>query len=713
MKAQYKLTFCRYVLALVLLLITQIIFYLLNTKLFNVTSFSSFLWICWGNIKFALSTLSFYFAPFFFFSLIPLHIHTNKVWRYITNALYFVAVEFIMVLNLIDCGYFGFTFKRITFDIFSYLGVGGDFSSLIPTFMHDYWHIILIFIALNFLFYYFDKRLRRYYYTIMNDEKKENKVCSIFTNKKYNSLIWYAKYTLLLFFVAFVLVIFQRGGFQKRAMGPIHASNYATTQNTALVLNTPYTFYRTIGKEALEKKDYFDNKTLVSIFTPIQYPSKNIWTDTLFTEIPQVGKTNVMIIIVESFSAEYTGIYNRQTPTYTPFIDSLAKYSIVLDGMSNGKKSIDGIPAIVSSLPLLGETPYITSFYGNNRLGSIASILKSEGYSTSFFHGGYNGTMNFDGFAHQVGFDNYFGKDEYNNNDDYDNNWGIFDEPFLQYAIKQIDKQTTPFLATLFTLSNHPPYTIPDKYKNKFPKTHIPYHSTIAYTDLALREFFQNAQKCDWYQNTIFIITADHSAMNATKDFKTQLGLYRIPMIIYSPLLKHGKRINKIMQQIDILPTLTDMLHYEKDIFAFGKSIFATSPHYYIYYSNGEYILQMGDYVSKYRDGFATQLFNAKKDPNMKQNIAKQFPKITLSHERLTQALIQQYNNRLIQNQTTIKSTNQTKPLSKNNKLFSHPVAINKNDNYLLLTMTSINNSIGRFYSPQGDLVLVNKQYIT
>lgn len=179
-----------------------------------------------------------------------------------------------MVLNLIDCGYFGFTFKRITFDIFSYLGVGGDFSSLIPTFMHDYWHIILIFIALNFLFYYFDKRLRRYYYTIMNDEKKENKVCSIFTNKKYNSLIWYAKYTLLLFFVAFVLVIFQRGGFQKRAMGPIHASNYATTQNTALVLNTPYTFYRTIGKEALEKKTILIIKLLYLSLRQYNIPPK-------------------------------------------------------------------------------------------------------------------------------------------------------------------------------------------------------------------------------------------------------------------------------------------------------------------------------------------------------------------------------------------------------------------------------------------------------
>ena len=661
MKAQYKLTFSRYALALVLLLITQIVFYLLNTKSFNVGSCSAFWLICWGNLKFALSTLSFYLAPFFIFSLLPLPIHHNKVWRYITNALYFIAVEFIMVLNLIDCGYFGFTFKRITFDIFSYLGVGGDFSSLIPTFAHDYWHIILIFIVLNFVFYYLDKRFRRRFYAEQDaDTINTNSTSNSFTFN-HKKPIWYVKSVLALVVVACVMVIFQRGGLQKRVMGPIHASNYASTQNTALVLNTPYTFYRTIGKAALEKKDYFDDKTLVTIFTPIQKHSENVWTDSLFSEIPEVGKTNIMIIVVESFSAEYTGIYNTKTQTYTPFIDSLAKHSIVFDGMSNGKKSIDGIPAIVSSMPLLNETPYITSSYGNNHLGSIASILKQEGYSTSFFHGGYNGTMNFDGFAHSVGFDKYFGKNEYNNNADYDNNWGIFDEPFLQYTAKQLSKQKLPFIATLFTLSNHPPYTIPDKYKTKFPKTKIPYYSTIAYTDLALKEFFQTAQKCDWYKNTIFVITADHSAMNATKDFKTQLGLYRIPMIIYSPMLKHGKRVNRIMQQIDVLPTLADMIHYEKDIFAFGRSMFSTDPHYYVYYSNGEYILQMGDYVSKYRDGFATQLFNAKKDPNMKKNIAKKYKSITTRHERLTKALIQQYNNRLILNKTTIEQTSNAK----------------------------------------------------
>ena len=647
MKPNYKLTLFRYLLALGLLLITQIVFYLLNTTLFNVDSFPAFMKICWGNIKFSLSALSFYLAPFLFFALLPAPIHNNKVYKTITSVLFFIAVEFIMVANLIDCGYFRFTFKRITFDIFNYLGVGGDFNSLIPTFAKDYWHIILIFIILNFVLYITDGKLRRKFTTTAKEE--------INTSPKYLYYIrHFLKQTVVLVLVAALMIVFQRGGLQKRPMAPIHASNYASTLNTALVLNTPYTFYRTIGKAALETKHYFDEKELESIFSPIQTPSKNIWTDELFDSIPQVGKTNIMFIIIESMSAEYTGVYNKTSKTYTPFLDSLAKHSIVFQGMANGKKSIDGIPAVTASMPLLNETPYITSSYGNNKLGSIASLLKGEGYSSAFFHGGYNGTMNFDGFAYQVGYQAYYGKNEYNNDKDYDGNWGIFDEPFLQYvATKMTSSLKEPFVSTLFTLSNHSPYTIPQEHTGHFDKGTLCYHETVGYTDYALRRFFESASKQPWYKNTVFVITADHSALNETKEFKTELGLYKIPIIIYSPMLKQGKQTNIVMQQTDILPTISDMLHSEKNVFAFGQSVFSDKPHFYIYYSNGEYILMVGDYVSKYRDGFATQLFNAKTDPDMKKNIAKSNPKIADFHTRLTEAIIQQYNNRLIKNQTT------------------------------------------------------------
>ncbi len=642
MKQQYKLTLYRYLVALALLLITQIVFYALNASLFNVTGGKEFFNICIGNVRFALSSVSFWLSPFLLLALLPIPLQQNKIYRIATFILYVIGVEILLFTNLVDCGYFRFTFKRTTFDIFNYLSVGGDFSALIPQFLKDYWHIALIFVVLNVILFGMDFFLRKKL-TILNDEIS-------YGGKSLLKRIAFVAVAAVLIFIT------QRGGLQNKPLRLLHASNYATTQNTALVLNTPFTMYRTIGKSALSPKSYFLENEVDTVFSPICQPSSNVWTDTLFAVKPEVGKTNVVVIIVESYAAEYFSTYNKTDVTYVPFLDSLAKHSIVFNGMSNGKRSIDGIPSIVSSLPLLTEESYITSQYSENRLSSFAGLLEPCGYHTAFFHGGYNGTMSFDVFTSKVGFSNYFGKNEYGNDADYDGNWGIFDEPYLQYMVSKLNTFSQPFATAVFTLSSHHPYTIPEQHKGKFPKGTLVVHETVGYTDYALRKFFESAEKTDWFKNTIFIITADHSALTGTKEFQTELGLYRIPILIYSPMLKHGVNTDKTMQQIDILPTLADMLHVNKNIFAFGKSVFSEFPHYYIRYSNGEYILLIDKYISKYREGYDIQLFDAENDPDMRNDIATQHWETARYHEQLTKAIIQQYNNRLIHNQTIIEN---------------------------------------------------------
>lgn len=639
MKALYKQILFRYIFALLLLLTSQVVFYVLNSTLFAVASFGDFLRILLGNLRFGLSTLSVFLAPYLFFALLPIPFRTKKWYRIVLSVFYFVGVEFILVCNLIDCGYFRFTFKRLTFDIFNYLGVGGDFNSLVPQFLRDYWHIVLIFVVFNVALYLVDWIIRKRFPA---------------TESEFSKRILF-KHSIVFVVCVAVLFVFQRGGLQYRPMGLLQASDYATTQNTALVLNTPYTLYRTIGKAGLEPKQYFKEQELSKYFSPIQQPNKEIWADSLFTEPLQSGKTNVVLIIIESYAAEYFSTYNKTNTSYVPFLDSLAKHSLVFQGYSNGKRSIDGIPAIVSSMPLLNEESYITSSYSGNRLSSIASTLKEEGYNTAFYHGGYNGTMNFNVFSNHVGYENYYGKDEYNNDKDYDGNWGIFDEPFLQYMGRKISQTKEPFFSTVFTLSSHHPYTIPKQHIGRFPKGSLIVHETVGYTDYALKRFFDYAKKQPWYENTLFVITADHSALTGTKDFQTALGLYRIPIIFYSPKMKHSETSLLTMQQTDIYPTICDLLHINKPVFAFGKSIFSPSEHFYIYFSNGEYIVMIGDYVSKYREGYKTQLFDAKKDPDMRNDISKQHPRITEHHTMTTQAIIQQYNNRLIKNQTMVK----------------------------------------------------------
>ncbi len=122
------------------------------------------------------------------------------------------------------------------------------------------------------------------------------------------------------------------------------------------------------------------------------------------------------------------------------------QYSLVFkNAIANAATSIEGIPAVLSSFPNLMPNPYINSSYSGNKLTSMASLLKGEGYLTSFFHGGTNGTMNFDSYANLSGFVNYYGRTEYNNESDFDNNWGIWDEPFLQYTAKTVNAYSSPF----------------------------------------------------------------------------------------------------------------------------------------------------------------------------------------------------------------------------------------------------------------------------
>ncbi len=129
------------------------------------------------------------------------------------------------------------------------------------------------------------------------------------------------------------------------------------------------------------------------------------------------------------------------------------------NAFANGKRSIEALPSILSSLPAIMDNAFVTSLYSSNPIESLAAILKNKGYQTSFFHGGKNGTMGFDNFTKLVGIDAYFGLNEYPNEEDYDGNWGIYDEPYLQYFCNQISLMKEPFFTSVFTLSSHHPYS--------------------------------------------------------------------------------------------------------------------------------------------------------------------------------------------------------------------------------------------------------------
>ncbi|MHC2992595.1 hypothetical protein OB13_13745, partial [Pontibacter sp. HJ8] len=395
-------------------------------------------------------------------------------------------------------------------------------------------------------------------------------------------VLW-KRYLRLLLVAAFV-VLGIRGGIQLKPLRPAHAFVLEPAVLGHLSLNSPFTFIKSIGKSKLEEKHYFasDAELLAAMnFDPNKYAQPQ---DSPLQE-------NVVLIILESFASEYVGALNNGQG-YTPFLDSLAKEGLLFrNNFANGRKSIEALPSIMSGLPSLLQEPYIISPYQSNTLYSIGHLLRDAGYESAFFHGATNGTMGFNEFTRMSGIARYYGLDEYPSElreRDYDGNWGIFDEPYLQYVAGELNTIRQPFFATLFTLSSHHPYTVPDKYKNKFPKGELEIHESVGYADHALRAFFETASKQPWYQNTLFILVADHTQKSIRPEYQNELGFFRVPLLLFHPGKKLQADEQKVTQHADILPTLVDYLNLPTDkLLPFGQSVLDTAGTGHALFYNG------------------------------------------------------------------------------------------------------------------------------
>ena len=639
----YGYLFSKALLALLLLFAAQAFFYLNNTRIFHIRDLHEWAGIVWGNIIFGIATIGCILLPYFVANLLPFKFRWNKTYHRLTEILlYYVPVLFIIISDICDASYYQYTYRRLTGEIFQYLGISGNMGSLWPHFLVDYWHSTLFGFLLIFLTFYFGSKI------ILIGRNK-------YRNHRINDLVG------LIIGVA-VVIFLLRGGFGKNIEWS-DTTKYCQSKNSALVTNSGYNIVRTFNGGTLQEVDYLDDAQALQLFNPAYTPydfaaDSTPWTPCwapnsghFLTATPDSLKqqyNNIVVIVLESFSQEYMGCYNHGAmQSFTPFLDSLAQHSLVYQGRANGKKSIEGIPAIFSSLPTLMPFPITMSDYADDSLHSLPGILRDNGFHTAFFHGSYNGVMSFDKLCARMGFSEYYGQNEYmadrhSKSSDYDGVWGIFDEHFLQFMARRLNTFPQPFFAGVFTLSSHHPYTMQPERKGQFPEGSHPLCQVVSYSDNALRLFFDAARKTDWYKNTTFIITADHSGQGLSREYNDYNGWYRIPMIIYRPMYEEvlskeygpeyscHKVYPRLMQQTDIMPTLLDYLGIDANTVCFGTSAFRNPDYgWQISYGNSYYQLETPD-------GIAV-LCQDKEEGN--------------GNIKLLKAIVQQYNHRLINNQ--------------------------------------------------------------
>lgn len=597
----------------------------------------SYTWdIFQGGLLFDTSAILYTNALYVVMMLFPLHWKENKIYHKVCQWLFVVVNSITFAINLADSVYFRYTMRRTTTTVFEEFSNEGNLGSIMGTEFLNHWYLVLLFALVVFLLWR----------------------CYVEPSINSHSLKWWrydvACLLSLLLFAPFC-VAGMRGGFTT-AVRPITISNanqYASRPvDAALALNTPFALIRSIGKNVFVVPHYFsDEKALASMYTPIHTPNDSA----------AVVKKNVVVLIVESFGREYIGALNKDLEGgkykgYTPYVDALIGKSTTFQySFCNGRKSIDGMPSVLSSIPMFVE-PFILTPSSMNDYTGLAGILEQEGYETAFFHGAQNGSMGFQAFAQKTGFKHYFGRTEYEaakGTDDFDGTWAIWDEPFLQYYAEEMGKMKQPFMTAVFTASSHHPFVIPEQYKQQFPEEKLEIQKCIRYTDMAIGKFFETASKQPWFENTIFVLTSDHTNMSDHDYYQTDLGGFCSPIIIYEPSHPKGQVIDKIAQHIDILPTVLGMLGYQKPYFGFGIDLLNTPSEdtWAVNYLSGIYQYVRNGYVLQF-DGQKTKGIYSLSDSLMQQNLIHQ-PSV-VSHqsqmERELKAIIQQYMERMTQN---------------------------------------------------------------
>lgn len=631
----YGILAYRFAIVLVIYTFCRIGFFLFNAGLFQDISFSKYLRILYGGLKFDVSALIYINAIFILLHVIPFRFKYYTGYQKFCKWLFISSNSIGIAANFADFAYYKYTLKRTTATVYSQFRNEQNKLKLLGDFLADYWYLLILFAVFIWLFI---------------------KAYDVFKIKNPVRFNWpvYVLQTALMLVIALGCITGVRGGwgFGTRPITLSNAGEYVDTPDQmSLVLNTPFCIFRTLKAAKLQPLHYYEEQRLTELYNPVHLPA----------DTGHFNKLNVVFLIIESLGKEHIGALNKDIDGgrykgYTPFIDSLVGQSYTFTHTyANGRKSIDAIPSVITGIPSIRE-PFVLSIYSGNKTTSIAKLLGDEGYETAFFHGAPNGSMGFSSYTHLAGIKHYFGQNEYKNNGDADGTWGIWDDPFMQYMARTMNTLKQPFFSGFFSLSSHHPFRLPEEYKGKFPRGPLPVQEVIGYTDMALRNFFHTASKMPWYKNTLFVLCADHATVSYYPEYQTTPGYFSIPILLYYPGGNLKGKDDKIMQQIDIMPTVLNYLHYDKPYFALGFDAFAKgNDNFAVNNNDGTFSFYQGDYLL-INDGKAnTALYNLKTDRLTRNNVLEKEPAVAGKMEEYLKAFEQQYNNRMINNTLTAK----------------------------------------------------------
>ena len=547
-----------------LLFVCRAIFYAYNASLIGPIGWGEAGALLRGALLFDTASICYADGLFVLLALLPLPVSLReKRWYRGLLFGYYTVVNALLIIgvNLGDAIYFHYTQKRFTADEI-FFAENDNTLLLVGQFLLENWWLALIGAGLVVLMIKgYGRKIR--------------------TERLLAGWRHYAAAAVVCTVAILLGIAGMRGGITRQTR-PITLSNatlYTPDNNKAnLLLSNPFCILRTIGSSGnIHYVKYFADEELPRIFTPAHQPADSAAVD--------LSGRNVVIFIMESMSAEHSALlhpelYPADSPYpdgFTPFLDSLMRSGVVCRKMyANGTRSIQAMPSVLGSIPSL-RTPFVLMPQALGESRQLPAILRDRGYQTLFFCGSERGSMGFGAYAHSAGIDQLVSREDYeerHGTEDFDGFWGIWDEPFLQFAGETLAETPEPFFATLFTLSAHHPFVVPEPYAERLPEGFTKVHKGVAYDDLAFRRLFERFGNEAWFQRTLFVFVADHvSSEKYAAETNEFPGNRHIIGLFYTPDGAWQGEIATVAQQLDIMPTLLGVLGNREPYFAFGRDL--------------------------------------------------------------------------------------------------------------------------------------------
>ena len=618
--------------------LTRLLFVCCNSGLYAEHMTMGYLWqLMLAGLRFDTTAILYLNCWLILCYLLPLHIKEKSNGYYNVLRWIFVVVNAIgLIANLCDCAYYPFTGRRTTWNVLQEFGGEGNLATILLHESLPYWYLFIIGAVLIWVLW------RCFVTPTVSKTWHRNELVRYYTAQ-----------TISLAVAVLLTIGGMRGGFTK-AVRPITLSNanqYITHSiDAGIVLNTPFSILRTIGKKAFVERDYMPMEEAEQLYSPVHLPNDSA----------QFEAHNVVVLILESFGKQ------AQARGYMPFVDSLAHVAKSYEySYASGRKSIDGMPSVLSSIPSFVEPFFLTPASMNELSGIAGELTRYKGYHSAFFHGAENGSMGFEAFAAATGFEQYYGRTEYNadpryhGDDDFDGTWAIWDEEFLQFYCDKMSEMEEPFVTSVFTASSHSPFAVPARYRERFPATEPPLMGCVSYSDNAVRKFFDKASHEPWYEHTLFVLTADHTSQTMDAEFETDLGVFRVPIIFYAPgldmSLDTGIDSTCVISQTDIMPTILGLLDYDLPYIAFGqdKSHAEGNNGFAVNYlpGNGYYQIVEGDWMLQFDGEQVQHAYRYKEDVLLRNDLKGQHPDEV---EARLKSLIMQYMQRMNHNELII-----------------------------------------------------------